>query len=73
MQDFNYLASNCFELTFELGCRKFPPGKELNSLWNDNQHALINFMLQVKIKIELKKKEFHFILDSFRYQRFDSK
>jgi len=52
MQDFNYLASNCFELTFELGCRKFPPGKELSRLWNDNKNALINFMLQTHIGIK---------------------
>jgi hypothetical protein len=59
MQDFNYLASNCFELTLELGCRKFPPGKELNLLWNDNQHSLINFISQVKTKnrTDLKTKE----------------
>jgi hypothetical protein len=49
MQDFNYLASNCFELTFEIGCNKFPPGKELPSLWNDNQKSLLNFMSKVKI------------------------
>lgn len=47
MQDFNYLASNAFELTFELGCRKFPPGKDLENLWKDNQQALINFITQV--------------------------
>jgi carboxypeptidase E len=51
MQDFNYLASNCFELTLELGCRKFPPGKELNSLWNENQKSLIHFIWQVNIEI----------------------
>jgi hypothetical protein len=51
MQDFNYLASNCFELTFEIGCRKFPPGKELPSLWKDNKNALINYMWQVEIRI----------------------
>jgi len=50
MQDFNYLASNCFELTLELGCHKFPPGKELSKLWNDNKDALLNFMWQVKIR-----------------------
>jgi hypothetical protein len=47
MQDFNYLASNCFELTFELGCKKFPPGTELQRLWLDNKNALLSFMFQV--------------------------
>ena len=47
MQDFNYLASNAFELTLELGCRKFPPGKDLINLWNDNKDALISFIWQV--------------------------
>ena len=47
MQDFNYLSSNCFELTLELGCRKFPPGKDLPNLWNENQVALMNFIWQV--------------------------
>lgn len=50
MQDFNYLASNAFELTLELGCRKFPPGKDLANLWNGNKNALINFMWQVSIR-----------------------
>ena len=50
MQDFNYLASNAFELTLELGCRKFPPGKDLANLWNDNKDALLNFMWQVRIR-----------------------
>lgn len=47
MQDFNYLASNCFEITLELGCDKFPPAKDLESFWNDNKDALYNFMWQV--------------------------
>lgn len=52
MQDFNYLSSNCFELTLEVGCRKFPPGKDLMSLWNSNQKALLNFMWQTHIGIK---------------------
>ena len=48
MQDFNYLASNAFELTMELGCRKFPEEHELKHYWNDNKEALLNFMWQVR-------------------------
>jgi hypothetical protein len=44
MQDFNYLESNCFELTIELGCTKFPPGKELDGYWVENKDALIRFI-----------------------------
>ena len=46
MQDFNYLSSNCFELTFELGCHKFPPGKDLAQYWKDNMNAFYDFMWQ---------------------------
>jgi len=55
MQDFNYLASNSFELTLELGCRKFPPGKDLPGLWNENKDALINFMWQVGMRFIFNK------------------
>jgi len=52
MQDFNYLASNCFELTLELGCRKFPPGKDLPNLWLENKDALLSFMWQTHVGIK---------------------
>lgn len=48
MQDFNYLHTNCFEVTVELGCDKFPPEDELFLVWNDNQEALIAFMEAVR-------------------------
>ncbi|XP_055334712.1 carboxypeptidase E-like [Paramacrobiotus metropolitanus] len=52
MQDFNYLASNAFELTMELGCRKFPEESELKRYWNDNMDALVNFMWQSHVGIK---------------------
>lgn len=47
MQDFNYLSSNCFEITLELGCNKWPSADELESLWMDNKEALMVYMWHV--------------------------
>lgn len=44
MQDWNYLHSNCFEITLELGCVKFPKHENLPKYWNDNKYALIAFI-----------------------------
>lgn len=52
MQDFNYLSSNCFELTFELGCDKFPPPSELPKYWKDNKNALLAFIWMAHIGIK---------------------
>lgn len=49
MQDFNYLATNAFEITLELSCQKFPPEKTLPKYWNDNKKALMEFMWKVYI------------------------
>lgn len=48
MQDFNYLHSNCFEVTVSLGCDKFPPEEELFLSWQDNQEAMIAFIEAVR-------------------------
>ncbi|XP_066535504.1 carboxypeptidase Z isoform X2 [Hoplias malabaricus] len=47
MSDFNYLHSNCLELTVELGCDKFPSEGELYPEWLRNKEALLSFMESV--------------------------
>ncbi|CAL1590947.1 unnamed protein product [Knipowitschia caucasica] len=44
MQDFNYLHTNCFEVTVSLGCDKFPPEEELFNSWHENTEALLAFI-----------------------------
>lgn len=47
MQDWNYLHTNCFEVTIELGCIKYPLAKELPTYWEQNRRSLLSFIQQV--------------------------
>ncbi|XP_063989160.1 carboxypeptidase D isoform X2 [Diachasmimorpha longicaudata] len=57
MQDYNYVHSNAFELTLELGCTKFPRPEELPRYWEENREPLMTF-------IEMSRKGVHGVVHS---------
>ncbi|KAH8289572.1 hypothetical protein KR054_007280 [Drosophila jambulina] len=52
MQDFNYAFSNCFELTIELSCCKFPAASTLPQEWARNKGSLLQLLRQAHIGIK---------------------
>ena len=49
MADYQYEHTNCFEITLEISCCKYPPASELEQLWIDNKDALLTFVEQVGV------------------------
>ncbi|XP_061781812.1 carboxypeptidase D [Nerophis lumbriciformis] len=47
MQDWNYVNTNCFEVTIELGCVKYPRAKDLPNYWEQNRQSLLQYIHQV--------------------------
>lgn len=47
MQDYNYLHSNDFEITIEVGCTKFPNATDLPNYWLENREPLLRFIEMV--------------------------
>lgn len=51
MNDFSYLHTNCFEVTVELSCDKFPHASELPGEWENNRESLLVYMEQVSLHL----------------------
>ncbi|MEJ1277236.1 carboxypeptidase M [Cricetulus griseus] len=52
MQDYNYIWAQCFELTLELSCCKYPREEKLPVFWNDNRASLIEYIRQVHLGVK---------------------
>ena len=52
MQDFNYEHSNCFDITIELTCCKYPDGSTLVDHWNNNKQSMIKYLEAVHLGVK---------------------
>ncbi|XP_055374958.1 carboxypeptidase D isoform X3 [Condylostylus longicornis] len=52
MQDFNYAFTNCFELTIELSCCKYPYASVLPEEWKRNKRSLLEFIKLAHVGIK---------------------
>ncbi|KAK1121827.1 hypothetical protein K0M31_010139 [Melipona bicolor] len=57
MQDYNYIHSNDFEITIEVGCIKFPNATQLPEYWLENRESLLRL-------IEMSRKGIHGVIRS---------
>lgn len=51
MQDYNYLYSNCFEITFYLSCCKYPDRKFLPFYWYANLESMLKFIESTRLGV----------------------
>ena len=49
MQDFNYVHSNCFEITIELTCCKYPDRSTLVTEWENNKESMLKYIEAVHL------------------------
>lgn len=49
---FSYLFSNCFEITLELSCCKYPNRSELSNEWNKNVKSLVRYLQATHLGIK---------------------
>ncbi|XP_072908788.1 carboxypeptidase M-like [Hemitrygon akajei] len=52
MQDYNYVWGQCFEVTIEVSCCKYPPASQLPRFWEQNKVALIVFVRQAHLGVK---------------------
>ena len=55
MQDFNYEFSNCFEITVELSCCKYPTADALQREWANNRRSLLNYLSAVHMGVKVSR------------------
>ncbi len=52
VQDWNYLHTNDFELTLELGCVKYPEHGQLAAFWQENREPLLKYLEAVHLGVK---------------------
>ena len=52
LQDYSVLVKQCFEVTIELSCDKFPDYSKLEYFWLDNVNSLVTYMEQIHFGVK---------------------